>query len=91
MGVKCVGGVISPVCAVLLFSMTADYMYWQSQGKRGRSAKANKSSERASMFEYMHTLFVALHQSTSVSDSNYFVFFQQMCEMDRWIFTHDLF
>lgn len=65
-------------------------MYWQSQGKHGLSAKANKGSERASMFEYMHTLFVALHQSTSVSDSNYFVCFQQMRDTHIWIFTHKL-
>lgn len=47
MGVKGVGGVISSVCAVLpFFSMTADYMYWQGQGKHGLSAKANRQGRR---------------------------------------------
>lgn len=68
------------------FSMTADYMYWQSQGKHGLCARANKGWEGGSVFE----LFVAVHQSTSVSDSNFSVCFQQMCEADIQIFTRNV-
>lgn len=57
------------------FSMTADYMYWQGQGKHGLDAKANKGRGEGTVFEGAHALFVAAHQSTSVRGSVSFCVF----------------